>query len=89
MAWEIEISAKVAKQLETIATADARRIRNFLAVRLAALDNPRMTGKPLQGSRLGELWRYRVGDYRLICNIQDNRLVVLVVQIGHRSEVYR
>jgi mRNA interferase RelE/StbE len=89
LAWEIEFSARSLKQLESIAASDAKRIRNFLVNRVAVLDTPRMTGKPLQGSRLGELWRYRVGDYRLICEIQDNRLVVLVVQIGHRREVYR
>lgn len=89
MAWEIEISAKAAQQLEAIPANDAKRIRNFLAHRVAVLDSPRMTGKPLQGNRLGELWRYRVADCRGVCDIQDNRFVVLVVQIGHRREVYR
>ena len=89
MAWEIEFSTGSLKQLEAIATSDAKRIRNFLVNRIAVLDTPRMAGKPLQGSRLGDFWRYRVGDYRIICEIQDNRLVVVVVQIGHRREVYR
>ncbi|UXS30858.1 type II toxin-antitoxin system RelE/ParE family toxin [Agrobacterium tumefaciens] len=66
-----------------------QRIRNFLHERLAALDDPRQTGAALQGSELGNFWRYRVGDYRIICDIQDHKLVVLVVEIGHRREIYR
>ncbi|EGP58991.1 hypothetical protein Agau_C102033 [Agrobacterium tumefaciens F2] len=53
------------------------------------LDDPRQTGSALQGSELGNFWRYRVGDYRIICDIQDHKLVVLVVEIGHRREIYR
>nr|WP_178121804.1 type II toxin-antitoxin system RelE/ParE family toxin [Agrobacterium fabrum] len=66
-----------------------RRIRSFLHERLAALDDPRQIGAALQGSELGNFWRYRVGDYRIICDIQDHKLVVLVVEIGHRREIYR
>jgi mRNA interferase RelE/StbE len=53
------------------------------------LDNPRSIGQALQGSKLGEFWKYRVGDYRLICKIEDNRLLILVLRVGHRREVYR
>ncbi len=56
--------------------------------RLANLDDPRTLGHALTGSRLGELWRYRVGDYRVVARIEDKLLTVLVVQIGHRREVY-
>ncbi|TIW19463.1 MAG: type II toxin-antitoxin system RelE/ParE family toxin, partial [Mesorhizobium sp.] len=56
--------------------------------RLAVLDNPRELGKPLKGP-LATFWRYRVGDYRVICDVQDRRLVILVVTIGHRGDVYR
>jgi len=56
---------------------------------VSKLDVPRSIGKALRGSRLGEFWRYRVGDDRLICRIQDDRLAVLVLRIGHRKEVYR
>jgi mRNA interferase RelE/StbE len=59
-----------------------------LRERLAAADNPRNTGKALSGP-LGGLWRYRVGDYRLICEIQDGVLCVLVLKIGNRREVYK
>ncbi|WP_244518355.1 type II toxin-antitoxin system RelE/ParE family toxin [Phyllobacterium sp. OV277] len=68
---------------------EARRIITFLASRIASLDDPRQTGKGLRGAKLGSLWRYRVGDYRIICEIQDHRLVVLVIEIGHRREIYR
>ncbi len=67
----------------------AQRITAFLRERVATLDNPRALGQALQGSRLGHLWRYRVGDYRILCDIQDQHFIVLVVQIGHRREVYR
>lgn len=63
------------------------RIRNFLRQELTALDNPRAKGKPLAG-KLHGLWRYRVGNYRLICEIQNEKLVVLVIKIGHRRDVY-
>jgi mRNA interferase RelE/StbE len=68
--------------------AIARRIRDFLRQRLASLDHPRRLGKPLTGT-LGDLWSYRVGDYRILCRIEDEILVVLVVGIGHRWDVYR
>jgi mRNA interferase RelE/StbE len=58
-------------------------------VRIANHDNPRQSGQALRGSDLGNFWRYRVGDYRIICDLQDERLVVLVIEIGHRREVYR
>jgi mRNA interferase RelE/StbE len=58
-------------------------------VRLAALDDPRQLGAALQGDRLRQYWRYRVGDFRIICDIQDNRLVILVIEIGHRRQIYR
>jgi mRNA interferase RelE/StbE len=66
-----------------------RRIRAFLSERIALLDNPRSLGEALQGARLGGLWRYRVGDYRVLVEIQDAKITVLVVGIGHRGEVYR
>jgi len=56
---------------------------------LPKLDDPRSIGEVLHGSRLGEFWKYRVGDYRLICKIEDDRLVVLVLRIGDRKEIYR
>lgn len=89
MAWDVELSHEVNRALAKLDAQHARRILNFLHQRVSKLKDPRSIGKPLQGSRLGEFWRYRVGDYRLICKIEDTRLVVLVLRIGHRREVYR
>ena len=63
-------------------------ILKFLHQRVAKLDDPRSIGKALHGSRLGEFWKYRVGNYRLICKIEDHRLIVLVLRVGHRKEIY-
>ncbi len=60
----------------------------FLRERIRLAENPRQWGKPLDGDKVG-LWRYRVGDYRLICDIQDERITVLVIRVGHRKDVYR
>jgi mRNA interferase RelE/StbE len=89
LAWTIELRAKAEKQLQKLHRKDAQRIIAFLEERLALHDNPGSLGEPLQGSALGAYWRYRVGDYRIICDIQDGKLIVLVVEIGHRSSVYR
>lgn len=88
MAWRIELTGEARKQLAKLGHAEARRIRDYLRQRIEPLDDPRQLGKSLK-SRFGGLWRYRVGDYRLICELRDETLVVLVVRIGHRKEVYR
>ena len=88
MTWRIELTETANKQLAKLDKVEARRITKFLRERLAATDNPRNTGKALSGP-LGDLWRYRVGDYRLICEIQDGVLCVLVLKIGNRREVYK
>lgn len=89
MAWTIEVTPAAAKQIKKLGAVEARRIRTYLRERLAALDDPRQLGKPLTGSELGQFWRYRVGDHRLLCEIQDRALVVLVIEVGHRRDVYR
>jgi mRNA interferase RelE/StbE len=89
MAWKVEFSVEADRALNKLDPQHARRILKFFRDRVANLENPRDLGKPLQGSRLGEFWRYRVGDYRLICKIVDDRLLVLVLTVGHRKEVYR
>ncbi len=86
MAWRIELTATASKQLSKLGKVEAARIIAFLRDRVA--DAPRSTGKPLTGP-LGGVWRYRVGDYRVICELNDGRMVVLVVRIGHRGDVYR
>jgi mRNA interferase RelE/StbE len=89
MAYGVELSAEVVRELGKLDQQQAKRILKFLHERVAKLDDPRSIGKALHGSRLGEFWKYRVGDYRLICKIEDDRLIVLVLRIGHRKEVYR
>lgn len=89
MAWTIEFLPRAEKQLGKIARVDASRIRAFLTERLSGLDDPRMLGQALHGPEFGELWRYRVGDYRIICQIQYDRVVILVVTIGNRRDVYK
>ena len=89
MAWRIELTATAAKQLAKFDKGEAKRITSFLRQRLAVLDDPRSTGKALTGPHLGAYWRYRIGDYRIICDIQDDALCILVIEIGNRGEIYR
>jgi len=89
LAWRIELTATAAKQLAKLDKGEAKRILNFLRQSIAVLDDPRSTGKALTGPHLGSYWRYRVGDYRIICDIQDGALCVLVIEIGNRREIYR
>jgi mRNA interferase RelE/StbE len=89
MAWKIELSAQVDRDLAKLDPPLNKRILKFLHERVATLDNPRGMGQALQGSRLGEFWKYRVGDHRLICKIEDDRLLILVLRVGHRKEIYR
>jgi mRNA interferase RelE/StbE len=88
LAWKIDISRTAEKQITKLHREAQRAIISFLRERLAGAENPRQWGKPLQGEKRG-LWRYRVGNYRLICDIQDERITVIVLQVGHRKDVYR
>ena len=89
MAWRIELSKLAERQLEKLDKPDRRRISDFIDIRLSGMTDPRMLGQALKGPRLGQFWRFRVGDYRLVCDVQDGRLVVIVLEIGHRSTIYR
>ena len=86
--WRVEISRSAEKQIQKLNRTAQESIVRFLRERVQAADNPRQWGKPLHGDK-GGLWRYRVGDYRLICDIQDERVTVLVASVGHRKDVYR
>lgn len=86
--WKIEVAAEAKRDLEKLGSQVMRRIERFLYERVARLDNPRSIGQALQGEKFGELWRYRIGDWRIICQIQDAKLVVLALRVGHRREVY-
>ncbi|MEX6507335.1 type II toxin-antitoxin system RelE/ParE family toxin [Jiella sp. M17.18] len=89
MAWRIELSEEAERNLQKLDRQTVSRLLRFLHERVARLDDPRALGKPLKGSDLGKFWRYRVGDYRIVAHIADAELLVLVVRIGHRREVYR
>jgi mRNA interferase RelE/StbE len=88
LAWTIDYTDSAKQQLRKLDKQTARRIIDYMDERIAPLEDPRSTGRALKGP-LGDFWRYRVGDCRLICHIQDGALRVLVVRIGKRSEVYR
>ncbi len=88
MAWTIDYTDTAKTQLRKLDKPVARRIVDYMDERIAGQSNPRSTGKALSGP-LGDLWRYRVGDYRVICDIQDGTLRILVVQIGNRRDIYR
>lgn len=89
MAWTIDYAETAAKQLRKLDKSVARRILDFMDERVAASDDPRSIGSALTGPTLGAFWRYRVGDYRIVCDIQDGALRVLVIEVGNRREVYR
>ena len=89
MAWLIKLSKTAEKQLEKLDKPVAQRIYDFLEERVSVLDDPRSIGEALTGSRFGELWKYRQGDYRIVVSIEDDVVQILVVKVGHRREVYR
>jgi mRNA interferase RelE/StbE len=87
LVWKVEYAASARKQLRQLDKQAARRILDYMDMRVAASPDPRKLGKALSGP-LGDLWRYRIGDYRVICSIKDDSLSVLVVKPGKRSDVY-
>ena len=89
MAWKVELDRAAVRDLDKLGRQAARRILAFLHGRVATLDDPRSIGEALKGSRLGEFWKYRVGDYRVIARIEDDALRVFVVRVGSRDKVYR
>jgi mRNA interferase RelE/StbE len=89
MAWSISFDRKAEHDLDQLDPQVARRINRFLFERVAPLDDPRSIGQALKGTELGDLWKYRVGDYRIIASIEDKLVRILVVRIGNRREFYR
>lgn len=86
MTWSVEIDIDVRRKLRKLDPQVARRFRSALRA-IASLDDPRSRGKGMTGNLRG-LWRYRVGDYRIVCDIRDEALVIIAIDLGHRSEVY-
>ena len=89
MAWRIEYSKDAEREIAKLDLQIAQRIIKFMGERVAKLENPRSIGEALTGSTLGNYWKYRVGDYRIIADIQDVKLCVQVVRLGNRRQVYR
>lgn len=89
MAWQIEYDPLARKELRKLDRQVAQRIIRFLGERVALLDDPRSLGEALHGPKLGNRWKYRVGDYRIIADIEDKIVRIYVLRIGNRREVYR
>ena len=87
MAWTVEVSDYAERQLRKLDKPVQKRLLDWLEDRIDGCKNPRHFGEPLRGEMNG-LWRYRIGDYRVICEIQDQQLVVLALAVGHRREIY-
>ena len=86
--WKIEFDEKAKAQLLNLDRQAQKRIISFLENRILARNNPRLVGSALQGNLSG-FWKYRIGDYRLICKLEDNTLLLIVLMVGHRKEVYK
>ena len=89
MDWQIEFDESAKKELAKLDRQVAIRLIDFLKDRILSRRDPRSSGQPLNGSTLGEFWKYRVGDFRIIASIQDKRITVLVLRVGNRSDIYR
>lgn len=89
LAWIIKYTESSIRQLKRLDRPVAKRVLDYMDDRVAILTDPRMAGKNLVGPRMSSYWRYRVGDVRVICDIQDHALLILVLEVGHRRDVYR
>jgi len=89
MAWKIEFSKKADQTLNKLDQETRKRIIRFVQERIAPSGNPRSFGAALEGDRFKRFWKYRVGDYRLVCDIQDQIVTILIVKIGNRKDVYK
>ena len=88
MAWRVTLDRRAQKQLERLGAADQRRVSGFIDGRLDGITDPRLIGGPLHGDLAG-YWKYRVGDIRIVAELRNDELLILVVQVGNRREVYR
>lgn len=88
LVWTVEFLKSADKTLQKLPRDIQIRITRFLRERVLSLADPRMIGEALQGDKAGR-WRYRVSDYRIICKIEDHKMVVLVIELGHRSNIYK
>lgn len=89
MVWTVEYAASVRKSVRRLQPEVRTRIRRYVEERLASRDDPRQLGVPLRGAQFADLWRFRVGDFRIIAHLEHARLTILVLAVAHRCEVYR
>ncbi|MDR2573580.1 MAG: type II toxin-antitoxin system RelE/ParE family toxin [Desulfovibrio sp.] len=89
LAWQIEFSPEANKSLMSLGSSAEKQIAKFMRNRISNLNDPRSIGEPMKGSRFAGLWRYRSGDYRVLCEIQDEKITILVVLVGHRQKIYK
>ena len=89
MVWQIEFDPRALKELSKLDKPVQKRIVQVLRERIASLHDPRSIGEALRGEELGRFWKYRIGDYRLVCEILDDKIIILVLRIGNRKDVYR
>lgn len=89
LAWKINFSETAKKQMKNLGKQISIRILNWLDDRITSGNNPRLWGKALKGNAFGEMWRYRVGNYRILCIIKDSIVIVEVISIGDRKEIYK
>ena len=89
MTWKIIYLPAAERDLAELDATVRKRVLKFIDQRITGLENPRIIGEPLHGRDLGNFWKYRVGDYRIICDIHDKEVRIVVVKICNRREVYR
>jgi len=89
LAWIIKYTESSSKQLKKLDRQTALRVLDYMDERVAVVADPRTLGESLKGPKMGEYWRYRIGDIRVMCNISDGHMTVLVIAIGNRRDVYR
>ena len=89
MAWRVELADSAAKQLRKLDPQIATRLLTSLRDRIAPLDDPRSIGEALRGKELGEFWKYRTGDWRIIADLEEQVMLITVVRLGNRREIYR
>jgi mRNA interferase RelE/StbE len=89
LVWAVEFDEAAKKELAKLDRQVANRLLDFLKQRVINLKDPRSVGQALKGSKLGEFWKYRVGDFRIIASIQDQKMIILILRVGNRREIYR
>jgi mRNA interferase RelE/StbE len=89
LAWQVEFDPDAVKDLKKLDRPVQQRILGFLNSRIAPCDDPRAIGEVLAGNKLGNYWKYRVGDWRLVCDIADQKIIVRVLRVGNRREIYK